>query len=92
MCRVARPGAVVAAVVWDARGGFVSNRVFWDTAAVLDPRADERRALNYIRPMSRPGELAAAWRDAGFGDVRDAMLIIRMEFASFDDFWASYLG
>jgi len=27
--RVARPGAVVAAAVWDARGGFVANRIFF---------------------------------------------------------------
>ena len=58
MRRVARPGAVVAAAVWDIRGGFVANRMFFDTAAVLDPQANERRANAYTRPMSRPGELA----------------------------------
>ena len=60
MRRVARPGAVVGAAVWDARGGFVANRIFFDTAAALDPRANERRARNYTRPMTRPGELAKA--------------------------------
>lgn len=50
MLRVARPGAVVAAAVWDARGGFVANRIFFDTAAALDPKAAERRARNYTRP------------------------------------------
>ena len=28
MLRVTRPGGVVAAAVWDARGGFVANRMF----------------------------------------------------------------
>jgi len=42
--------------------------------------------------MSRPGELGAAWRAAGLDDVRETMLMIRQEFASFDDFWAPYLG
>ena len=92
MRRVARPGAVVGAAVWDARGGFVTNRMFFDTAAVLDPKAAERRARNYTRPMTRPGELTNAWRAAGLIDVVDTTLVIRMEFASFDDYWAPYEG
>jgi ubiquinone/menaquinone biosynthesis C-methylase UbiE len=92
MCRVARPGAVVAAAVWDVRGGFVANRLFFDTAAVLDPKAAERRARNYTRPMTRPGELAAAWRDAGLREVSETALCIRMEFTDFDDYWAPCLG
>jgi SAM-dependent methyltransferase len=92
MRRVAKPGAVVGAAVWDARGGFVANRIFFDTAAALDPKAGERRAKNYTRPLTRPGELAAAWRRAGFVDVREVVLGIRMEYASFADYWAPYLG
>jgi ubiquinone/menaquinone biosynthesis C-methylase UbiE len=92
MRRVARPGAVVAAAVWDARGGFVANRMFFDTAAALDPNAVERRGRNYTRPMTRPGELGKAWRDAGFEQVTEAALSIRMEFASFDDYWSPYEG
>jgi len=92
MRRIARPGAVVGATVWDAREGFVANRIFFDTAAVLDPKANERRARNYTRPMTRPGELANAWRAAGFSDVAETTLSIRMEFASFNDYWAPYAG
>jgi ubiquinone/menaquinone biosynthesis C-methylase UbiE len=92
MCRVARRGAVVGAAVWDVRGGFVANRMFFDTAAALDPRAVERRARNYTRPMTRPAELANAWRAAGLRDVVETSLCIRMEYASFDDFWAPCLG
>lgn len=92
MRRVARPGTVVGAAVWDIRGGFVANRMFFDTAAVLDAKANERRARNYTRPMTRPGELANAWLAAGFGDVVETTLSIRMEFASFDDYWAPYAG
>jgi SAM-dependent methyltransferase len=92
MRRVAKPGAVVAAAVWDARGGFVANRLFFDTAAAIDPKAGERRARNYTRPMTRPGELGQAWRDAGFVDVVESTIGIRMEFASFVDYWAPYEG
>lgn len=92
MRRVARPGAVVGAAVWDARGGFVANRMFFDTAAALDPDANRRRARNYTRPLTKPGELGHAWRDAGFADVAETVLSLRMEFASFADYWAPYLG
>lgn len=92
MRRVAKPGAVVAGAVWDARGGFVANRMFFDTAAALDPKAGERRAKNYTRPLTRPGELAAAWHYAGLLDVSETMLHIRMEYASFADYWAPYRG
>lgn len=90
--RVTRPGGVAAAAVWDARGGLVANRLFFDTAAVLDPAADELRAVNYVRPMTRPGELGVAWRHAGFQEVEETALTIRMEFADFEDFWSPYLG
>ena len=90
--RVVRPGGTVAAAVWDARGGFVSNRIFWDTAATLDQKGNEARARNMTRPLTRPGELAGAWRAAGLADVRDTTLSIRMEFDSFDDYWTPYAG
>jgi len=92
MRRVARPHATVAATVWDARGGYVANRILFDTAAMLDLVANERRARNYTRPMTRPGELARAWRRAGFENVHDGTLTIRMEFASFADYWAPCVG
>ena len=92
MRRVVKPGGVVAAAVWDVRGGFVANRIFFDTAAVLDPRAAELRKRNYTRPMTGPGELARAWRDAGLHDVVETVLRTRMEFTSFDDYWAPYDG
>lgn len=92
MRRVARPGAVIAASVWDARGGHVTNRLFWDTASVLDSKAGEARAANYTRPMTRPGELAAAWHTAGLENIEEGMLGTRMDFKSFDDFWMPNLG
>ena len=92
MRRVAKPGATVGAAVWDVRGGFVANRIFYDTAAALDPKAGARRARNYTRPMTQPGQLVDAWLAAGFKDVAGTTLAIRMEFSSFDDYWAPYEG
>jgi hypothetical protein len=42
--------------------------------------------------MTRPGELEAAFRATGLRDVVGTTLGIRMDFASFDDFWAPYQG
>lgn len=49
MVRVARPGATVAAAVWDARGGFVAGRMFFDTAAAWT------RARHSSAPATSPG-------------------------------------
>ncbi len=92
MSRVTRPGGTVGAAVWDARGGFVSQRMFLDTAAMLDPNASEARAANLTRPMTRPEELKAAWLSAGFEDVQQTTVMTRMEYASFDDYWTPLLG
>jgi SAM-dependent methyltransferase len=92
LARVARPGATVAAAVWDARGGLVANRRFFDAAAALDEKGNDRRARNFTRPMTRPGELGNAWRKTGFVNVRETSLSIRMEFESFADYWQPYLG
>jgi SAM-dependent methyltransferase len=92
MRRVTRPGGTVAAATWDTRGGFVALRMFYDAAAMLGANGCRARAAAYTRPMSRPGELARAWRDAGLTEVLEDLLTIRMEFASFADFWAPMEG
>ncbi|MEQ1773692.1 MAG: class I SAM-dependent methyltransferase [Burkholderiales bacterium] len=92
MCRVTCPGGTVAAATWDTRGGFVAQRMIFDTAAMLDRAGCEARAAAYTRPMSRPGDLAHVWLDAGLTDVVQDTLTIRMEFASFADFWAPIEG
>jgi SAM-dependent methyltransferase len=92
MRRVTRPGGVVAAAVWDSRGGVVINRMFFDTATALDPAADGPRRQNFTRPLTAPGQLADAWRGAGLENITDTTLTIRMEFTSFADYWAPYAG
>jgi SAM-dependent methyltransferase len=92
MKRVARPGGTAGACLWDARGGMITNRMFADTAAILDPRGNELRARAFTRPLGHPGDLGRAWREAGFRDVKEATLIIRMEFEDFADFWRPYMG
>jgi len=92
MVRVTRSGGTVAAATWDARGGFVAYRMILDTAAMLDCKGREFRARACTRPMNSPGELVRAWRGAGLVEVVQDMLTIRMDFASFADFWAPNEG
>lgn len=87
MKRVTRPGGTVAAATWDTRGGFVALRMIFDAAAMLDPGGQAARARAYIRPLSRPGELARAWQAAGLNDVVQDMRTVRMDYGSFADFW-----
>jgi SAM-dependent methyltransferase len=92
MRRVTRSGGIIAATAWDTRGSLVIYRMFFDTAAVLDENANERRAKACTRPATRWGGMAKAWRDAGLLDVEQDSLMIRMKFASFADFWTSLDG
>jgi SAM-dependent methyltransferase len=92
MVRVTRPGGVVAAATWDLRGGLPVFRMFWDTAAVLDPEAEQARASYQSGQLTGPGELAALWRSLGLREVEQTSLMIRMEFENFDDYWAPLLG
>jgi SAM-dependent methyltransferase len=92
MRRVTRSGGTVAAAVWDSRGGVIWSRMFWDTAAMLDPEAGIRRAKSFVRPVALPGGLERAWKTAGFTEVVEDMLTIRMDFTSFEDYWAPMEG
>jgi len=87
MSRVVKPGGVVAATVWDGYGGMPWQRMFWDTAAALDPSAVPARGESYFKPMTRPGEMREVFTKAGLTKVIETTLMIRMEYASFDDFW-----
>jgi hypothetical protein len=87
MAHVTRPGGVIAAAVWDFAGGLVYQRIFWDTAAALDPEADLSRGRLFSSPLTGPGELAAAFGEVGLRQVQPASLTIRMEYADFSDYW-----
>jgi SAM-dependent methyltransferase len=90
MCRVTRPGGVVAAAVWDAEGGVVTQRIFWDTAAALDPAAWAQRARSMGNPVVAPGGLQRLFAAAGLDEVQERSLTIRMEPANFADYWEPY--
>lgn len=86
MRRVTRPGGTVAACTWD-RDGLEMAAVLWAEAERIDPET----AAKAPRPQhcDHQGEVAALWRDVGLEDVAEAALVIRTEFDSFTDYWAS---
>ncbi|MEZ5400210.1 MAG: methyltransferase domain-containing protein [Bryobacteraceae bacterium] len=89
MVRVTRPGAPIAAAVWDYGDGMRMLRIFWDAAAAVDPaaaRLDERHM-----PLCRSAELGELWKSAGLLSVEERGLAVETRFASFDDFWEPFL-
>jgi ubiquinone/menaquinone biosynthesis C-methylase UbiE len=92
MRRVTRPGGMIAAAVWDFYGGLVYQRLFWDTAVVLDADAERARARQFSNPLTGEGELAEAFRAAGLRAVEATSLTIRMRYASFADYWEPIRG
>jgi hypothetical protein len=92
MVRVTTPGGTVAACMWDLRGGVVFGRMFWDTAAILDPGAVELRGKAFSRPITRQGGIAGELRAAGLQNVQETVLTIAMNFVDFEDFWAPVRG
>jgi SAM-dependent methyltransferase len=92
MIRVTRPGGVVAAAVWDFRGGLVYQRLFWDTAATIDSQAAATRDHLFSHPLAQPEGLASVWQACGLRGIDIGWLTIRMDYASFDDYWEPLLG
>ena len=77
MARVTKPEGVVAACVWDFRGGLTFLRVFADTAAVLDPGGDGVPGQAVLGPLYRPGRTRGSVGAAGLREVEQAALTIR---------------
>jgi SAM-dependent methyltransferase len=92
MARVVRPGGLVCASAWDFRCGLVYQRLLWDTAAGIDPAAAATRDRIFANPLAKPDGMTDLLRAAGLADVARASVTIRMDFASFDDYWSPLLG
>ena len=91
MARVTRHGGVVGLYVWDYAGEMQYMRSFWDAAVALDPAAlelDEGRRF----PMCRPETLEHMARHAGLREVASRAIDVPTRFASFDDYWAPFMG
>jgi len=92
MRRVTRPGGALVACVWDFRGGLVYQRMFWDTAAGLSPDAAAARDRLFSAPLALPDGLVRLFEGAGLARVERASITVRMDYASFDDYWRPLCG
>jgi len=89
MARVTRCGGTVGACVWDYAGEMTLLRTFWDAAHEVEP---ERAAVADESTMRwcGEGELAELWSTAGLGSVRFGSLVVRADYADFEDLWSPF--
>ncbi len=87
MKRVTVRHGVVAGTIWDFRGGLVYQRIFWDSAAGIDPSAAGTRDKLFSHPLAQASGLLDLWQKAGLADIELGSLTIRMDYASFADYW-----
>jgi len=92
MHRVTRPGGAIVAAVWDFRGGLVYQRIFWDTAAGIDPEAGLARDRLFSTPLALPSGLAKLFDQAGLDRIEESSITVRMDYADFADYWRPLLG
>jgi ubiquinone/menaquinone biosynthesis C-methylase UbiE len=87
MGRVTRRGGAVATCVWDhSAGGSGPLTVYYEALHELDPSRPDQSE----RPGTRPGHLAELFAAAGFDELEEETLTIRVEHQSFEEWWAPY--
>ncbi len=87
MCRVARPGAVVAACTWDYRGRMEMLRNFWDAALTLDFEAPGEQST---MPFCSQDELVTMWERHGLQDISSTDLEVTTTYDDFEDYWLPF--
>ena len=86
MCRVTRAGGVVAACVWDHAGEQTPLAPFWQAVRELDPDDEGEGML----AGSREGDLTELFHKAGMREIEETALPIRVEHATFDEWWEPF--
>jgi SAM-dependent methyltransferase len=87
MKRVTARGGRLIATVWDFRGGLVYQRMFWDTAAGIDPAAAAARDRLFSGTLALPDGLSNLFASIGLNQIERTSITIRMDYADFDDYW-----
>jgi SAM-dependent methyltransferase len=91
LARVARPGATIAAYVWDYAGEMQLIRRLFDAAIELDPAAEEADEGPKF-PICRLDRLETLFEGAGLRDVESRAIDVPTVFRDFDDYWTPFLG
>jgi SAM-dependent methyltransferase len=86
MARVTRRDGAVAACVWDHAGERTPVSTFFRAARDLDLGTRDESAL----PGAREGHLVELFTASGLRDVEQAVLVARVEYANFEDWWKPF--
>ena len=90
MRRVAAPGGVVAACVWDFRGGMPLLDAYWAAARSLDPDGARAAGDDSANPWCTRDGLRRLWEEAGIARGGDRRALGRRRYDGFDDAWFSF--
>jgi SAM-dependent methyltransferase len=86
MRRVTRPRGVIAACAWDHGAGRSPLAPLWRAARDLHPT----EANESVQAGTRDGHLAQLLGEAGCSDVEATALDVRVEHATFDEWWEPF--
>jgi ubiquinone/menaquinone biosynthesis C-methylase UbiE len=90
MHRVAAPGGVVAACVWDFEDGMPLLSAYWAAAEIVEPDRARLASGDEANPWCTTAGLSRLWRDAGLEQVETGELSASAKYAAFDDAWWSF--
>jgi SAM-dependent methyltransferase len=88
MRRVAAPGAVVAACVWDFRGGMPLLDAYWAAVRALDPEGAAAAGDDSADAWCTRDGVQRRWQGADITDVETAELAAGAHYDDFDDAWS----
>jgi len=89
MSRVTKAGGILAACVWASGKDNERNRLFWEAAIAVDPAAKQQRESE--GGYGRKRWLYALWAGCGLKEIKEADLVVSVDFAAFEDFWLPHL-
>jgi len=92
MCRVVKPGGILASALHEYRSAFAPTFMLLDIAAVLDQKAKTLRDYMLSHPLVWRDGQASLWRTLGLTEVGEAPLVVPYDYASFDDYWGTWLA
>ncbi len=90
MRRVAGPGGVVAACVWDFRGGMPLLDAYWAAVRDVDPDGARDAGDDSTNPWCTREGLGRLWERAGIADPETEELSAGARYDGFDDAWFSF--
>jgi ubiquinone/menaquinone biosynthesis C-methylase UbiE len=87
MRRVARPGGVLVACVWDFENGMPMLAAMWDAALALDAERARSLGAGVRKTYAQPDKLEQLWQESGLAEVELGRVDAGAEYADFEDLW-----